>query len=96
MDRYIRMLLIVLSLLFAVPHLSAQEGISKKKQDKIQRDKAKQEKKDLKKKEKADRKRHLGIQDKDTRKRIKRHTKRANKHGSRKHRDGFFRRLFTK
>lgn len=89
----------VLSLMFALllvapPATHAQDGISKRKAEKIQEKKAKDEKKAIKKKEKEDRKRHLSIQDKETRKRVKRHTKRADRHGSDPHRDGFFRRLF--
>ena len=95
MFRVIRVLLLVVPMLMVLP-AEAQEGISRKKQEKIQADKAKQEKKDLKKKEKADRKRHLSIQDKETRKRIKRNTKRADRHGKHAHREGFFRRLFSR
>jgi hypothetical protein len=43
---------------------------------------------------KDDRKRHLDIQDKATRKRIKRNTRRADRRGSGRHRDGFLRRTF--
>jgi ABC-type Fe3+-citrate transport system substrate-binding protein len=39
-------------------------------------------------------KRHLNLQDKQTRKRIKRHTKRADRRGTNRHEDGFFRRMF--
>ncbi len=70
-----------------------QEGVSRKKQEKIL---AKKEVKAKAKQEKKDRKRHLQIQDKETRKRIKRHTKRADRHGSGTHRDGFPRNLFQR
>ena len=56
--------------------------------------KAHTEKKEKAKKERKDRRRHLSIQDKAARKRIKRHTKRADRRGSGHHRDGFFRRTF--
>ncbi|QQR85194.1 MAG: hypothetical protein IPJ76_11265 [Flavobacteriales bacterium] len=72
----------------------AQEGISKKEAEKMQARKEKDEKKAAKKAEKEKQKRHLGIQDKATRKRIKQHTKRAGKHGTNMHRDPFFVRLF--
>jgi hypothetical protein len=74
--------------------LHGQEGIGKKEAERIQAKKEKEDKKAAKLKEKEDRKRHLGIQDKATRKRIKQNTKRANKHGTNTHRDPFFVRLF--
>jgi len=74
---------------------SAQDGgISQKKQEKILAKKAKTDKKETAKREKADRKRHLSLQDKATRKRMKRNTKRADRGGSRTYKDGFFRRTF--
>jgi len=66
----------------------AQDGISQKKQEKIQAKKAKA------RKEKDDWKRHLSIQDKQTRKRLKKNTKRANRSGSGPHRDGWLHGLF--
>ncbi len=91
------MLLSLLALLMAVPGGAlAQEGISRKKQEKTLARKAKQEAKQKARQEKQDRKRHLSIQDKDTRKRIKRHTKRADRHGTHRHRDGFPRNLFKR
>jgi Flp pilus assembly protein TadB len=96
MKALLRTLLLVLPLLLVAPDGFGQEGVSRKKQEKIQAAKAKQEKKDLKKKERDDRNRHLSIQDKPTRKRVKHNTKRADKHGSGRHRDGFLHRLFTR
>ena len=89
MRKLIRTLL-VLSLLFVVPIASyAQDGgISQKKQEKILAKKAEA------KREKQGKKRHLKIQSKDVRKRLKRNTKRADRSGSDRHRDGFFVRLF--
>lgn len=72
----------------------AQEGISRKKQEKLLEKKARQEKKEKAKQERFDRRRHLSLQDKATRKRLRRNTKRADRHGSDAHRDGFFRRTF--
>jgi hypothetical protein len=90
----LRILLSVLILLLAVPPVAAQDGISRKEQEKKLAIKEKQEKKEIKKKEKLDRRRHLKIQDKPTRKRLKKHTRRADKHGSGRHRDGLFQRWF--
>ena len=80
-------------LLLAAPVVSfAQEGISRKQQEKNLAKKSKDDKKAKVRKEKEDRKRHLEIQDKAARKRIKRHTKRAERGGSGAHRDrGVFR-----
>jgi hypothetical protein len=91
--RVLRLLLMAVWLVAAPAAVQAQEGISKKKQEKIQAQKEKEKKKAKARKEKDDRKRHLSIQDKETRKRIKRHTKRADRSGSGAHRDrGLFRR----
>lgn len=80
--------------LMAAPVVSAQDGMSRKKQEKTLAKKAKDDKKQKARQERDDRKRHLSIQDKATRKRLKRNTKRADRHGSDAHRDGFFRRTF--
>jgi Flp pilus assembly protein TadB len=72
----------------------AQEGITKKQAEKNLARKAKEEKKAKKEKVKEDRKRHLSIQDEATRKRIKRNTKRAERGGQGRHRDGLLRRMF--
>lgn len=74
----------------------AQDGISRKQQEKQLARKAKEEKKAKARKEKEDRKRHLSIQDKATRKRLKRHTRRADRSGSRTHRDGWLPGLFQR
>lgn len=74
----------------------AQDGISRKQQEKQLARKAKEEKKAKARKEKEDRKRHLSIQDKATRKRLKRHTRRADRSGSGTHRDGWFPGLFQR
>ncbi|MEZ4757211.1 MAG: hypothetical protein R2817_10330 [Flavobacteriales bacterium] len=91
----LRTLLMVL-LLLALPtvHGVAQDGITRKQAEKNLARKAKEERKAKARKVKDDRKRHLEIQDKATRKRIKRHTRRADKRGSGRHRDGFLRRTF--
>lgn len=95
MRRWWFALFIALFAVAASPTLSsAQDGISRKKQERIQANKAKQEKKAKAKQERFDRKRHLSVQDKAARKRVKRHTKRADRRGSGQHRDGFFRRTF--
>lgn len=95
MRRKLLHLLAVLLLLFAAaPVLHAQEGISKQKQEKIQARKKKDDKKDVKREEKRLYKQHLENQDKATRKRMKRHKRRAEKQGNTGHRDPFLRRLF--
>jgi hypothetical protein len=87
--------LVLGTVLLGVPtNGSAQDGISRKQQEKTLAKKAKEDKKAKVRKEKEDRKRHLNNQDKATRKRMKRNTKRADRHGSDPHRDGFFRRTF--
>jgi Flp pilus assembly protein TadB len=86
--------LVILGAVSSPSVVSGQDGISKKKQEKIQAKKAKHEKKEKAKQERYDRRRHLSLQDKATRKRLRRHTKRADRRGSGAHRDGFFRRTF--
>lgn len=90
-------LLLILALAVA-PTVSnmAQDGISQKEQEKILAKKAKEDKKAKAQKEKDDRKRHLSLQDKQTRKRIERNRRRAERGGPGPHRDGFFRRIFTR
>lgn len=92
--KYLLPLLLLFILLVTPTHAFSQEGISRKKQEKTLAKDAKKEKKAKAKQEKHDRKRHLSLQDKAARKRIKRNTKRADRGGSGKHRDGFFRRTF--
>lgn len=88
-------LLVATLALVATPLASqAQDGISRKKQEKVLAKKAKQEKKEKAKQERFDRRRHLSLQDKAARKRLRRHTKRADRKGSGVHQDGFFRRTF--
>ncbi|MCB0763914.1 MAG: hypothetical protein R2815_06995 [Flavobacteriales bacterium] len=96
MRAFLRSILVLL-LITAIPAANhAQDGISRKKQEKLLEKKAKEEKKADKKRDKEGRKRHLDIQSKDTRKRIKRNTKRAERKGSGRHTDGFFSRLFSR
>jgi hypothetical protein len=87
--------LLLFTLSVAPTSVDAQDGgISRKKQEKLLEKKAKEDKKAKAKKEKFDRKRHLSLQDKATRKRLKRNNKRADRNGSNTHKDGFFRRNF--
>lgn len=84
-------------LLLGLPYTgAAQDGISQKQQEKILAKKKKDDKKAKARKEKDDRKRHLEIQDKAARKRIRRNTKRADRGGSRAHRDPWPRRWFVR
>lgn len=73
-----------------------EEGISRKQQERILAKKAKEQKKEKAKQDKAGRERHLAIQDKETRKRMKRQNRRAERSGSGPHRDGFLTRLFSR
>ena len=89
--------LFLFSLSAAPTIVHAQDaGISQRQQEKILAKKAKDEKKAQVKKEKEDRKHHLGLQDKATRKRMKQHSRRADRGGPGPHRDGFFTRLFSR
>ncbi|HOP42866.1 MAG TPA: hypothetical protein PLA11_05050 [Flavobacteriales bacterium] len=92
--RVFRYLLIAVGLAGVPVMVSAQEGMTMKQQEKVQAKKEKERKKAQKQVEKEKRKRHLELQDKATRKRIKRHNKRADKGGSDRHRDPFLQRLF--
>lgn len=89
-------LLVLVSLVFAPMMVRAQESIGQKEAERMQARKEKEERKQLQKQELDDRRRHLKIQDKATRKRIRQHTKRADRRGSGPHRDGWFRRTFTR
>ena len=73
---------------------TAQDGITQKQAEKAQARKAKEKKKEKAKAEKELKARHMDIQDKATRKRLKKHNKRADKGGSGQHRDPFFQRIF--
>ncbi|HRH70982.1 MAG: hypothetical protein JNL43_05860 [Flavobacteriales bacterium] len=93
--KWLAPVLVLVALIAPPAQLAAQDaGISRKKQEKLLEKKAKEEKKQKAKQEKEDRKRHLSLQDKATRKRMKRNSKRADRRGSDPHRDGFFRRTF--
>ena len=90
----LRYLLLLAVLVAPVVVRAQEEGISRKQQEKILAKKEKEEKKAKAQKTKDDKKRHLAIQDKATRKRLKQHDRRADRSGSGRHRDGFFTRLF--
>ncbi|MCO6483089.1 MAG: hypothetical protein J5I62_09865 [Flavobacteriales bacterium] len=95
MDRLIiRLLTVLLLAAAAVPVASAQAGISRKQQERIQRKKEKKDKVNVKKEEKRLLKKHLSNQDKATRKRMKRHKRGAARHGNAGQRDPFLRRWF--
>ncbi len=96
MKKWMLPVIMLVSLLSLPNNSVAQDGISRKKQEKILAKKESEDKKAAKRKEKEDRKHHLSIQDKETRKRLKRHTKRANRGGSGPHRDSFLDGLFRR
>jgi len=96
MLKQLRSLLLIVSLV-GLPFAGlAQDGISQKQQEKILAKKEKDDKKAKVRKEKEDRKRHLEIQDKAARKRIRRNTKRADRGGSGAHRDPWPGRIFSR
>jgi Flp pilus assembly protein TadB len=95
-ERAARLLLLVLVSLAPAVVSAQEEGISRRKQEKLQVKKEREEKKEQQRAEKEGRKRHQGIQDKATRKRIKRNTRRADRHGTNSHRDPWPRRWFTR
>ena len=81
-------ILLFTALLAGPAALHAQEGIGRKQQQRIQAKKAREEKKAKARKAKDDRKRQLEIQDKATRKRLKRNFRAAEKHGGGGHGQG--------
>lgn len=84
----------LLLLATAAPVVQAQAGVSRKQQERIQRNKKKNDAKEVRKEEKRLAKKHLSNQDKATRKRMKRNKRRADRQGNAGHRDSFLRRLF--
>ena len=95
LPKLIRILVLVLLASVAAPMVAhAQEGISKQKQEKLLAKKKRDDVKEVRKEEKRIAKKHLENQDKATRKRMKRHKRRADKQGNAGHRDPFLRRLF--
>lgn len=96
MLRWIRVMLVAAVAMGPLAAHAQDEGISQRKQEKILARKERDEKKQKAKQDKENRERHLNLQDKATRKRMKKHGKRADRHGSGAHRDGFFSRLFRR
>ena len=84
------------ALLGAQPAMAQDGGISKKQMEKKLAKQKQEDKKSQKKAEKQNRARHLKIQDKPTRKRIKRNTRLTKKTGQTGHRKPFYQRWFTK
>lgn len=89
------MLLVVLLGAPALVH-AQEEGLSRKKQEKLLAKKERDDAKEVKKEEKRIAKKHLENQDKATRKRMKRNKKRADRGGQHAHRDPWPRRWFTR
>jgi hypothetical protein len=90
-------LLLLVALLGAPVFVHAQEeGLSRKKQEKLLAKKERDDAKEVKKEEKRIAKKHLENQDKATRKRMKRNKKRADRSGQNPHRDPWPRRWFTR
>lgn len=96
MLRWLRVLLAVMAAAGPAAAMAQEEGISQRKQEKILAKKEREENKEKAKQDKENKARHLSLQDKAARKRMKQHAKRADRHGSGTHRDGFFTRLFRR
>lgn len=95
MARFILRATLLLLLAFsAAPPVHAQEGVGKEEQEHIQQKRKKNDAKEVRKEEKRLYKQHLANQDKATRKRMKRHKRRAEQQGNTGHREPFLRRLF--
>jgi len=90
------LLLLLLPLLLPLTLSAQEEGRTRREQEKIQAKQEQQEKKDAQAAEKELRQRHLALQDKATRKRMKQHDRRADKHGTGRHRDPWIKRVFRK
>lgn len=90
----LRLLPLILLVSLAVPPAQAQAGISRKQQEKIQRQKARKDAKAVKLEEKHLLKEHLQHQDKATRKRMKKHRRGALRQGQEGQREPFPKRLF--
>jgi hypothetical protein len=88
--------LVLLLALFPTWVMGQEKGISREKQEKELAKKENDEAKAQAKAEKELLKRHVSLQDKETRKRMRKHGKRAETHGSRPHRDPFFTRLLRR
>ncbi len=89
--------LLLLCLMAGAPLAArAQDGIGQKEAERMQARKEKEERKQLARQKREDLRHHMKIQDKATRKRLRRHTRRADRRGSGLHRDSWFRRTFTR
>lgn len=96
MLRWTRILLLAAASMGPLMSQAQEEGISQRKQEKILAKKEREEKKQKIKQDKENREHHLNLQDKATRKRMKKHGKRADRHGSGAHRDGILSRMFRR
>ena len=95
--RPIRRLLLLLTIgMLPIVSMAQEEGRTQKEQEKIQAKQKKEKKKVQAAYEKEKRKRHLELQDKETRKRVKKNTRRADRNGSNTHRDPWIKRVFRK
>lgn len=86
----------MLGLIVCAAGVNAQgdKGVTQKQQEKILAKKAKEDEKAKKKADRDTKRRHLNIQSKDVRKRIRKNTKRADRKGSGRHVDPFYQRWF--
>ena len=94
--RPFRHLLILCLLALPFGAVAQEDGRTQKEQEKILAKEKKQKKKEQAAYEKEKRKAHLSHQDKATRKRIKKNTRRADRNGTNTHRDPWIERVFRK
>lgn len=90
--------LLCLLLLDALPApvVAQEKGVSRKEQIKAQARKEKEREQAAAKQQKEGLKRHQDIQDKATRKRMRRNARRTDRHGTSGHRDPFLQRIFRR
>ncbi len=94
--RPLRHLLILSLLTLSFNAVAQEEGRTQKEQEKTLAKEKKEKKKKQAAYEKEKRKEHLAHQDKATRKRIKKNTRRADRNGTNTHRDPWIERVFRK
>lgn len=87
---------LILVLALPIAATAQEDGRTQKEQERILAKEKKAKKKEQAAYEKEKRKQHLAHQDKATRKRIKKNTRRADRSGTNTHRDRWIERVFRK
>ena len=90
----VTMLLVIMVCASTTTYAQGDKGITEKQALKMQAKKDKEKAKAKKKSDRDARRRHLSIQSKDVRKRLRKNTKRADRKGSGRHVDPFYKRWF--